>query len=241
MAGTPTPRLGLHGPTGPDSARIPYDLDILRGQLDEAAIYRESADNTRPAANAVPKGTVFRGTTSGSIWVSDGTNWIMLNAPVVTSLPSSPVAGDRCVLQTSAMVTAKVRWRVAYNGTKWEFEGGQSLFSSESSSVFSSASSPTLLGSFTAIDVPVTGRYRIEGNFVAGTVPPNTSDWTVRLRKDTTDVKVFGGLSGDKLYTPFSIEESLTAGQDLAFWGHNSSGDTTVYAQRLLKITPVEL
>lgn len=78
MAGTPTPRLGLHGPTGPDSARIPYDLDILRGQLDEAAIYRVGTLGARPAASSVPDGTIYRATDTGAIAVSNGSTWSTL-------------------------------------------------------------------------------------------------------------------------------------------------------------------
>ena len=238
MPATPTPRLGLHRPSGSDPANVPSDLATLTGQLDEAAIYRSGTLAARPAANAVPPGTFHRAT-NGSIAVSDGTNWkpiTDLDAPVAT-LPASPYTGQRVVFQTAGM--GWVRWQLCYDGSNWQFEGGAPLTSKETASGTSSASSLTLIANGPSLTAPATGTYIVEAHASAG--GGGYGAVSMALRKDSTTIEEVGGISALVYWQPWQAEVALTAGQVLAIWGKNSAGDSTVYGNRMMKLIPVKL
>lgn len=183
MPATPTPRLGLHRPSGTDTPDVPSDLATLTGQLDEAAIYRTGTLAARPAASAVPAGTFYRAT-DGPLAMSNGATWQLLreaDPTVVTSLPASPYTGQRVVLQTSAMATAKVRWVLCYTGVKWEFEGGAPLYAFDSTvRALATSSFPISSGSDFASDslsiaIPLSGDYLIEWGASVDTTVQSTS------------------------------------------------------------------
>ena len=203
--------------------------------------YQSGTLSGRPAANAVPAGTFYRAT-DGPLSMSNGATWQLLreaDPTVVTSLPGSPYTGQRVVLQTSAMATAKVRWVLCYNGVEWEFEGGLSLASKEVAFATSSASTLTLIADGPSITVPVTGTYRIEASAMGS--GSGSGAVSLALRKDSTTIEEVGGVGPQVYWQPWLVETALTAGQVLAIWGKNSAGDLTAYGNRILEMTPVAL
>ena len=146
--------------------------------------YQSGTLSGRPAANAVPAGTFYRAT-DGPLSMSNGATWQLLreaDPTVVTSLPGSPYTGQRVVLQTSAMATAKVRWVLCYTGVKWEFEGGAPLYAFDATAraLATSSSPPFSSGSDFASDslsiaIPLSGDYLIEWGASVDTTVQSTS------------------------------------------------------------------
>lgn len=242
-----TARLGLHRPVGADGARVPYDLTQLTDQLDELTPYRTSSLATRPAATAVPPGTIFRDTTIGGVSISNGTVWMTLSPPTVAALSSlgTPDLGEEAYLQASGlMATNKMRWRIKKESSGWSFVDGPSLSALESNTTTQTFNGTTLLTSGPNLSVPYTGTYRVSG--LVGIQDHSSAALSVAIRiVGVTDIKAIPAAvsgAGGILYPLVSVQSSpvsLTAAQVVDFYGESAAPATATFGQRSIELTPI--
>lgn len=165
-----TAKWALRYPVGTDVPDVPLWMNRLATDLDGVAMDSQGLLSARPAATT--SGRYYfatddtTGSASGTLYRATGSVWVpiaMFPTAVVTSLPASPVSGQICVLQTSAMATAKVRWTLQYNGTKWEFLGGAPFtVQVNTEETTTSTTYAALATAGPALALPVAGDYRIE-------------------------------------------------------------------------------
>jgi len=91
---------------------------------------------SRPAANAVPPGTVYFAYDALGTWLSDGSQWLLIAqrpafgaASILNSAPWSTPYDGMEVLLTDSFSNPAYMWHFRYNsgstsGYKWEFVGG---------------------------------------------------------------------------------------------------------------------
>lgn len=131
MPATPTPRLGLHRPSRTDTPDVPSDLATLTGQLDEAAIYRTGTLAARPAASAVPAGTIFRVTDTDRVYLSTGASWVELGGePVglITAFAGSSAPPGRLMCDGAAVSRTTYDDLFAAIGTTFGAGNGSTTF-----------------------------------------------------------------------------------------------------------------
>jgi len=127
----------------------------------------------RPTAASVPQGTTYFATDTLGTWLSDGTNWLLVQqrTPIITPATmnaapfTTPYDGQEIVL-TDSLTAPTFNWHFRYNASdstayKWEFIGGPAYTIEVNPQVIVSSAWPTLgAGSGgPSFDVPRGGNY----------------------------------------------------------------------------------
>lgn len=174
---------------------------------------------------------------------SDGLRWE--SRSLVASLPGSPVEGQVCYYQNSAMATANVVWQLRYNATDvyWELVGGMPLFAEVTTAqTTTSTSYVSLTTTGPAVTAPLAGDYQIEhgcGGFNSGA---NASLMSFAIgasaASDARSLRVDGtsehSAARKSRYTSVSASDSIDA-------KYRVTAGTGTFENRWISILPVRV
>jgi hypothetical protein len=154
-------------------AELRFDMTYIGpGLLGRGVQNLSGIISARPAVGTVPQGTTYFATDTLGTWLSDGTNWVLVNqrAPLITSATMSaapfttPYDGQEIIL-TDSITAPTYTWHLKYNANdasayKWEFVGGSPFISQVAAGeVLSGAGAWTYFASGPDFVVPRSGEY----------------------------------------------------------------------------------
>lgn len=161
-----TSRLALPYPEALDQADVPADIFALANKLDaNAAWFSSGLHSAMPAVGSVPTSALYFSTDKGMLWEKISGAWTLIYANAVnwtsTTLPASPVDGQRISYQP----TAGVRWLMRYNSTfsAWECEGdGDDYYTNSEPACSTVTATPQIILPALAIIIPNAGKWEFE-------------------------------------------------------------------------------
>lgn len=260
---TTSPVYGLPAAELTDAANIETAMEPLRDRL-ETVFTNADASLTllskvvhglytaRPAASAALNGVTFVATDKAMAWTCMGGAWVFVGgwAPEVTSLPTSPVDQQECVLIADAATGTK--WHVKYraaatSASKWEVIGGTPLIAAIDTSQ-SLPPTDALYHDLTTVGpqivTPVVGDYRIT---LAGALLSGSADsaW-MSVKYSATEASDVDALRaaqisvppGLPLYRELSAAKTIAAGVTVKARYRTGGAQTGTFANRYLQLMP---
>lgn len=174
--------------------------------------------------------------------------------PVVTALPSSPVHGQECLFQTSAMATAGVSpWRLRYNANssssyKWEVISAIPLHSEVGTNFTTTSTSQVAITGGPSITLPLAGDYdcqwggRVYNTNAVGASCQLILNGSVAGSMSLTDT--YQGQAGTVTSVASNVTRRVRATglaiQTLALYALVNGG-TGNFEQRWLSVTPIRV
>jgi hypothetical protein len=256
MPGTPGPRTGLAtiNPTGENPSILRTTANAVIAWLEANAMLTSSGlFSARPVSSPSTPGISGRryyATDTGVEYRDTGTGWIALGVELVTALPTAPYNGQ--VIDYLADATNGVIWRLRYRAAstsayKWEFVGGQDLFSRIGPAEGTASGTYTDLATVGPdITVPLAGDYRVavgaspfqstvgQEAWVGLSVAGTTVD-LLRATQQAISNANMGNLSSE------AVQPAVAAASLLRMKYHSTGGGTASFASRWLRARPVRV